>query len=482
MDHNHPNLCFRMTMTTVKANASLLLLAVVVLSSPSFGWIVSPQTVPQKRYSSKDISFSSFSTARQATASSTSTFTTDVTNQEDENARRSSDTDNYLSWLSERSSSSAPATNPTRLSSLSPLTPTLTTPNTESAGSSGSDSSFWISVHDAMQHMAVVPSNKMETEFGNRYVVDAEAWTSCDNSENESNGCTLGPNGVFEPTKWMHLREEHERIIQSPTVTNKGKEEVMTQEPLLNLSYPTSTSTASDTAAAAAALSQADTVTKETMEWCDAFVSSELSAPVNAATASVPRATSNRRTNRSKENVRVKVVPASFGLDCFENVVLEASKELLHNQKSPCSSSSAQRHRRYQQEQQRDSDATTATAGPPPLPPITFVVAVPDCDSKNTANSYVGATEEEENVLLFSDFESFLGLTEYLEERLILQDEDDQLHFSGADATMMPFHPNATDVCSLNEELDLEDDDDYCFPPERRSPYPTVMLVRTSDL
>ena len=331
--------------------------------------------------------------------------------------------------------------------------------------------------------MAMVLSNKMETRFGNRYVVDAEAWTSCDNSEDESNGCTLGPNGVFEPTKWMHLREEHERIVQYPTVTNKGKEQVMAQEILQKLSYPTTTTTTTttDEAAAAAALSQADIVTKDTMEWCDAFVSSELSPPVEAAAASVPHATSNRRTNRSKENVRVKVVPASFGWDCFQNVVLEAAKELLHNQKSPCSSSSAQWNRRYQQEQQQDNDATTTTAGPPPLPPITFVVAVPDCD-KNTANSNVEATEEEENVLLFSDFDSFLGLAEYLEERLILEDEDDQLHISGADVTMMPFHPNATDVCSLNEELDLDDDDDYCFPPERRSPYPTIMLVRTSDL
>lgn len=148
---------------------------------------------------------------------------------------------------------------------------------------------------------------------------------------------------------------------------------------------------------------------------------------------------------KCKNGIRIKIIPQSVGLDGMEEVIRESAKELVHL---------------------TDDNVVDINAG------ITFVAALPN-------NAQRGHNKD-------FQFEEFYDFCTDLEDRLF--DEADEAQDAieagnssatddiliGDEVTIAPFHPQW--YFSSKDDTVGENPLNY----EKKSPYPTISLVRTS--
>ena len=267
---------------------------------------------------------------------------------------------------------------------------------------SGGKITPWITLETAQKcahdmHMSV-------EEFEYKYA-DVEAYTSCDDEGDGLHECAFIED-FFEPTKWIHLRPDIKEALGSSVVMTPSEDDVWSQPANL--------------------ISLADQITTKTKAWCHSFIRPDESESMH-----------------TRESVRFKIVPASFGLEGVEDAIRVAALELL-----------------------QADDATTFTG--------TFVVAAPDTVDAYTNSEALDAKLEEEDEYFFSDvisLDAFWSFASDLESRLQEEamayearaGEDWEDIPIGDYVSMIPFHP------SYNLQEDVE---------AYTAPYPTVLIVR----
>mmetsp|Transcript_3612 Transcript_3612/g.10275 ORF Transcript_3612/g.10275 Transcript_3612/m.10275 type:complete len:351 (+) Transcript_3612:57-1109(+) len=241
-------------------------------------------------------------------------------------------------------------------------------------------------------------------EFEYKYA-DVEAYTSCDDEGDELHECAIIED-FFHPTKWIHLRPDIKETLGSSVTMTPSEDDVWSQPANL--------------------ISLADQITTQTKAWCHNFIRSDESDSIH-----------------TRETVRFKIVPASFGLEGVEDTIREAALEML---------------------QADDAAAFTGT----------FVVAAPDTVDAYSNTEELVAKLKEEDEYFFSDvvsLDAFWSFASDLESRL--QDEATKYETSphedweelpiGDYVSLIPFHPN----------YNLQDDVEAYT-----APYPTVLIVR----
>lgn len=181
------------------------------------------------------------------------------------------------------------------------------------------------------------------------------------------------------------------------------------------------------------------------LRWCDNFVGDLGLCPWARQSLSAPGA------------IRIKVVPQSDGLEGFEGTLRDSAEELLRVTGYPCDTEKGE----------VDDNAIDLVD---PNVAITFVVAAP----------LTGEELPEFSFALFCDF------AYDLEDRLL--DEADELrekkgmpHF-GEEVTIAPFHPDWKFAGNDGEIDGSEADKSDSVAWEKRTPYPTISLVRTSAI
>mmetsp|Transcript_36344 Transcript_36344/g.79534 ORF Transcript_36344/g.79534 Transcript_36344/m.79534 type:complete len:360 (+) Transcript_36344:70-1149(+) len=261
-------------------------------------------------------------------------------------------------------------------------------------------------------------------EFEYKYA-DVEAYTSCDDEGDGLHECDLIED-FFHPTKWLHLRSDIRAAlgrIDTAAKTPPTEDEIWSQPSTL--------------------IALADTITKETTKWCERFILRSAEETRKAA-----------GLKHTKESVRFKVVPASFGLEGVEDAIREASLELLLE------------------------DGCKSFTG-------TFIIAAPDTVGAYSDPARVVAAIRDENDYMCSDLvdlDSFLGFVSDLKRRLtdeardyMEHHEEDWSHVPISDyTTMIPFHPHWN--LHGDNEIKQEGNDDAHMPP-----YPTILVIRDSE-
>lgn len=270
---------------------------------------------------------------------------------------------------------------------------------------SGGKITPWITLETAQKcandmHMTV-------EEFEYNYA-DVEAYTSCDDEGDGLHECAFIED-FFEPTKWIHLRPDIKEALGSSVVMTPSEDDVWSQPANL--------------------ISLADQITTKTKAWCHSFIRPDEAESMH-----------------TRESVRFKIVPASFGLEGVEDAIREAALELLQT-----------------------DDATKFTG--------TFIVAAPDTVDTYTNSEELDAKLEDEDKYFFSDvisLDAFWSFASDLESRL--QEEARAYEASvgedwedvpiGDYISIIPFHPNY----NLQEDVEAY-----------TAPYPTVLIVRKSS-
>ena len=277
---------------------------------------------------------------------------------------------------------------------------------------SGGKIAPWITLETAQRvanDMLHISVEEFEFQFA-----DVEAYTSCDDEGDGLHECDFIED-FFQPTKWIHLRPDIKEALASSVAMTPSEDDVWGQPANL--------------------ISLADQVTTKTKAWCHEFIPSGDSDSMHTS-----------HTSHTRESVRFKVVPASFGLEeGVEDTIREAALELLQ------------------------AEDPTSFSG-------TFVVVAPDTEEAYTNPEELVAKLEEEDEYFFSDvvsLDNFWSFVSDLDSRL--QEEareyeeragEDWENLPIADyVSMIPFHPN----------YNLQEDTDAYI-----APYPTVLIVRKS--
>ena len=270
---------------------------------------------------------------------------------------------------------------------------------------SGGKITPWITLETAQKCASDMHMSVEEFEY---MYADVEAFTSCDDEGDGLHECAFIED-FFEPTKWIHLRPDIKEALGSSVVMTPTEDDVWSQPANL--------------------ISLADQITTKTKAWCHSFIRSDEGDSIH-----------------TRDSVRFKIVPASFGLEGVEDTIREAALELL---------------------QADDAEAFSGT----------FVVAAPDeVDAYENSND-LAAKREEEDEYFFSDvidLDAFWSFAADLESRL--QGEARAYEASAGEdwgdipigdyVSMIPFHPNY----NLQEDVEAY-----------TAPYPTVLIVRKSS-
>lgn len=156
---------------------------------------------------------------------------------------------------------------------------------------------------------------KVTTDWFVGRFVDKEAYTSCDDDEDDVHECDeFGQ--YLGPTKWLHLRPEayRDHVIDEAHFII-WRDVLCRPHSMVNV---------------------ADLVSKEMLMYYDECIigpspSSEASTVVDAGSTINSQAGigTGLSTNLESSVTKMKVIPASFGLDGFEDAVWEATEDLL---------------------------------------------------------------------------------------------------------------------------------------------------------
>mmetsp|Transcript_13637 Transcript_13637/g.29578 ORF Transcript_13637/g.29578 Transcript_13637/m.29578 type:complete len:340 (-) Transcript_13637:147-1166(-) len=226
---------------------------------------------------------------------------------------------------------------------------------------------------------------------------DMEAFTSCDDESDELHECDFFGQ-YLGPTKWVHLT--------SSTDGDGCIEDVHFEIWKDSWRNPS------------AMVEVADRVGKEVIRYYEEFMLRERDADMmeksgesSSFVSNVDTATTSSTTpSKQPQLVRVKVVPASFGIDGFEDVVWESTEEMIRTQQHYSS-----------------DDATPPPTTSSPNKAITFVVASPDLSdstllgksspqmdfSSDKFKTFASSLEEKLN--LFSTVEEGVDLSNIIE-------------------------------------------------------------------
>mmetsp|Transcript_6989 Transcript_6989/g.14593 ORF Transcript_6989/g.14593 Transcript_6989/m.14593 type:complete len:351 (+) Transcript_6989:1-1053(+) len=192
-----------------------------------------------------------------------------------------------------------------------------TSGNTNGAPNKALHAPAWVPME--LVELAAEDSSIPLSEFVSRYA-DIEAYTSCDDDGDDLHECDFFGQ-YLGPTKWLHLTPEAQTSVIDQVHFVIWKDV---------WSHPHSM------------VDVADKVSKETLRHFREFVLQSRE----------PNTTSLKENN---SEIKVKVVPASFGLEGFEDAVWEATENLLISHY-------------YENEDRNTSDSEA----------VTFVVAAPD--------------------------------------------------------------------------------------------------------
>mmetsp|Transcript_10629 Transcript_10629/g.15777 ORF Transcript_10629/g.15777 Transcript_10629/m.15777 type:complete len:339 (-) Transcript_10629:125-1141(-) len=264
----------------------------------------------------------------------------------------------------------------------------------------------------AAEDLAIPPSQFIQTYS------DIEAYTSCDDDEDALHECDFFGQ-YLGPTKWVHLtplaidsgvNRLHFEIWREVWQNPHGSVEV------------------------------ADVVSKETLRYYNEFILEE------------PRSSSSStECTTTRPLVRVKVVPASFGLEGFEDAIWEAYEEEMNHHDDD------------------DDDSTTTTSTKKnKCREVTFIVAAPDLSDpilmeEGTSDSV--SPQEEFEPDRFRLFASSLSekLREFEEiEKVPLRDK----------VQLTSFHP----LWKNSEECGIVSIDGSSSEGCRYFPYPSVAV------
>mmetsp|Transcript_34165 Transcript_34165/g.71930 ORF Transcript_34165/g.71930 Transcript_34165/m.71930 type:complete len:370 (-) Transcript_34165:286-1395(-) len=165
---------------------------------------------------------------------------------------------------------------------------------------------------------------------------DIEAYTSCDDEGDEFHECDFF-NNYLGPTKWLHLTPLAKNVIDE--VHFAIWREVWTRPRV--------------------AVDLADKVSKECLRYYNEFMLEQRPSSIKCPT--------------DRPLVRVKVVPASFGLEGFEDAVWEATQDLIES-----SSVSIQEQENTKEETAEPPRQNGSSISNEYCKAITFIVAAPD--------------------------------------------------------------------------------------------------------
>ncbi|KAL7481684.1 hypothetical protein ACHAW6_008765 [Cyclotella cf. meneghiniana] len=184
---------------------------------------------------------------------------------------------------------------------------------------------------------------------------DAEAYTSCDDEGDDLHECDFFGQ-YLGPTKWLHLTPRAQKCVDQVHFTI-WKDVWSHPHGMVDV---------------------ADKVSKETLRYYTEFM--------------ISKETHSSCTFSSKPLIRVKVIPASFGLEAYEDAVWEAAQDLIprtpmvaHAKKSTCNA-------------------------------ITFVVASPDLSDPTLTEKNGGCSKTSSQAEFASD--SFFNFASTLHEKL----------------------------------------------------------------
>lgn len=251
-------------------------------------------------------------------------------------------------------------------------------------------------------------------EFVSTYA-DVEAYTSCDDEGDDLHECDFFGQ-YLGPTKWLHLTPAaHESVDQIHF--DIWKEVWKNPHGMVDV---------------------AEKVSQETLRYYKEFML-EPRTPMNDAEAS------------TKPLVRVKVVPASFGQEGFEEAVWEATEDLLVQSDTKGEASSTKRCKA-----------------------ITFVVAAPDLMDptlmEKGGRAYRSAQAE-------FDMDGFRAFTSTLMEKLVMFSKIEGIPLDDK-IQLTPFHPMWRECVGEGSGAELEGRQAVCKP----FPYPTVAISTEIDV
>ncbi|KAL3797970.1 hypothetical protein HJC23_013208 [Cyclotella cryptica] len=183
---------------------------------------------------------------------------------------------------------------------------------------------------------------------------DAEAYTSCDDEGDDLHECDFFGQ-YLGPTKWLHLTPQAHKCVDQVHFTI-WKDVWSHPHGMVDV---------------------ADKVSKETLRHYSEFMLS--------------KGTASSCMSSSKPLIRVKVIPASFGLEAFEDAIWEAAQDLI-----PRSSIVA------------TTDTAPAISKKSTCKAITFVVASPDLSDPILREKNGGCSKSSSQAEFASDtFQSF---------------------------------------------------------------------------
>lgn len=210
----------------------------------------------------------------------------------------------------------------------------------------------------------------------------------------------------------------------------------------------------------------AERAAQATLRWCNNFVSNLGLCPWAKASLATRNA------------IRIKVVPCLLGLNVFEDIVRSAALELLRVTGVTGSALDSM------QGVQRKATVDPNVA-------ITFIVAVPP---QNPEGSIFPEERMSITPRVFPydfEFEQFNMFVTDLEDRLFDEADEKNNCMSqersdfipiGDLVTIAPFHPDWSFAPASDFDMGANDTNESPINFEKRTPYPTVSLVRTSAI
>lgn len=265
-----------------------------------------------------------------------------------------------------------------RKSSCSPL---LYTVDSVTDGHNVQINPNWIPME--LVELAAEDLHMTDEDFIETYA-DIEAYTSCDDDGDDFHECDFFKN-YLGPTKWLHLTAEaHQSINEMHFSIWKDV-----------WAHPH------------ASVDVADTVSKEVLRYYKEFMLE-------------PRTSSSVKCPTDRPLVRVKVVPASFGSEGFEDAVWEATEGLMEQSAT--------------QENGTPNEAHHSTSVTDYCKSITFIVAAPDLFTDPSLLEGGSSPQAEFEPDRFREF------TATLREKMVLFSKMEGVPLDDA-IQLAPFHP-----------------------------------------
>jgi len=281
-----------------------------------------------------------------------------------------------------------------------------------------------------------IPPSQFLTHYS-----DIEAYTSCDDDEDSLHECDFFGQ-YLGPTKWVHLTPVALRG-EGGGVVNRLHFEIWKEV----WERPSGS------------VEVADMVSKETLRYYNEFM---LEEPQRSSTEEECTTT----TTTKRPLVRVKVVPASFGLEGFEEAVWEAYEEEMNHH-----------------DHDNDDESTSNKNNKKTCRAVTFVVAAPDLtDPILMEDSYSASPQVEFEPDRFRSFA--LSLSEKLMEFERMEEGSGvpsllmMMDSSSNDVELTSFHPLWTnsDECGIVSSVDGSSQGCRYFP------YPSVAVSRNVNV